>query len=164
MAHVLQLLTDLNAGALVVSVDGVGVFDLVSRAMLNGLFDMSDVRTSGHFLWLLRKVSVRLVCLLLPGQPWSHATHSRPAPKSRAVAKGVFTASSPAVRSASGRSTATTRAAQSLPPTSFAGSCLGLNRIILGKNKRSFHPRVAFISSSAAAPATSLSEPLELQT
>ena len=36
---------------------------------------------------------------------WMGPDHSRPTPKSRAVAKGVFTVSSPAERTASGRST-----------------------------------------------------------
>ena len=43
VAHVLQSLTDLDEGTTVVSVDGVGAFDLVSRnAMLNGLLEITD--------------------------------------------------------------------------------------------------------------------------
>ena len=43
VAHLLQSLTDFDEGATVVSVDGVGAFDLVSRnAMLNGFLEMVD--------------------------------------------------------------------------------------------------------------------------
>ena len=43
VAHLLQSLTDFDEGTTVVSVDGVGAFDLVSRnAMLNGLLEMVD--------------------------------------------------------------------------------------------------------------------------
>ena len=43
VAHLLQSLMDLDEGATVVFVDGVGAFDLVSRnAMLNGLLKMVD--------------------------------------------------------------------------------------------------------------------------
>ena len=41
MSHVLQTLTDLDPSATILSVDGVGAFDLVSRnAMLQGLMGM----------------------------------------------------------------------------------------------------------------------------
>ena len=41
MSHVLQTLTDLDPTAMILSVDGVGAFDFVSRnAMLKGLLTM----------------------------------------------------------------------------------------------------------------------------
>ena len=43
VAHVIQALTDLDDNATVVSVDGVGVFDLNSRnSMLSGLMGMRE--------------------------------------------------------------------------------------------------------------------------
>ena len=43
VAHVLQTLTDLNEHATIVSIDGVGAFDLISRqSMLDGLSAMEN--------------------------------------------------------------------------------------------------------------------------
>ena len=43
VAHVVQALTDLNPEATVVSIDGIGAFDLISRnAMLEGLLQMEN--------------------------------------------------------------------------------------------------------------------------
>ena len=43
VAHILQVLTELDENATVVSVDGIGVFDLISRnSMMRGLRHMVD--------------------------------------------------------------------------------------------------------------------------
>ena len=43
VSHMVQMLTDMNPRQTVVSVDGIGAFDLVSRnAMLQGLGNMPD--------------------------------------------------------------------------------------------------------------------------
>ena len=42
IAHALQAITEMNPDATILSVDGIGAFDLVSRgAMLQGLCDVS---------------------------------------------------------------------------------------------------------------------------
>ena len=43
VAHILQVLTDLDPNATVVSVDGIGAYDLISRnSMLRGVRHMAD--------------------------------------------------------------------------------------------------------------------------
>ena len=53
VAHALQVLTELDAQATVVSIDGVGAYDSMSRnAMLEALIEMSGVSAALPFVRL----------------------------------------------------------------------------------------------------------------
>ena len=54
IAHILQLLTEMNPRAAVVSVDGISAYDLASRhAMLQGLMDLSGGNSALPFVSVL---------------------------------------------------------------------------------------------------------------
>ena len=61
VAHILQTLTDLDPEATIVSIDGVGAYDSISRnAMLEGFLRMGDGRTGPPLRQAVLRIPIHL--------------------------------------------------------------------------------------------------------
>ena len=70
MVHVLQTLTDLDPNATILSIDGVGAFDLVSRnAMMEGLLRMEGGDRILPFVRLFYRVLPCSCGRMISGRP-----------------------------------------------------------------------------------------------
>ena len=85
VAHILQVLTELDEKATVVSVDGIGAFDLISRnSMMRGLQDMVD---GEKILPFVRAFYGQTVILLVGGRRWRCPRH--PAGRGRGAGRSI---------------------------------------------------------------------------
>ena len=145
IAHAIQALTDLDPTATVVSIDGIGAFDVVSRrAMLEGL-QMVDGATQFAvrfaILWvrvflLLREESKGIPCCLLSFPSASIQLFRRCRPSSK-----MGSASSPSWMMS-------TSCVHPRGSTRYVGSCSMHSLLILRSGSTTLRPRFGIVAAS----------------